>query len=89
MSKKHTRMVECEVTITINDNAPADLFTRVTDPEWVKAFYPGINTESDVLSRFAELAVLGFENLRGADGWGDVDADAVWLSVDPISVDTR
>lgn len=81
----HTRCVETIITITITEEAPDDIFTRVTTPEWKAAFITDVNTESEVLDRWAELAAMGFETLQSVDGWSDV-GNAVWFSSNPVYV---
>lgn len=83
--RRITRYVESVVTITIADDAPADLFTRVHDPELESVIGSGIKTEGDVLNRWAELAAMGYESLAHVDGWADV-GDRVLFSVDPQEV---
>ena len=78
---RETRTFEVDVQITIADNAPEDLFTRVQTEEFRKGLYNTLNTKEDVLDHFAFCGIMGYDDISSLDGWADVPDGTVTMRV--------
>lgn len=88
MSRTIDVFVSCVVKIEIFDE---DAIERVTGPggdEWRESAYGAIKTEKDVVEHWAYNAVAnGQDGVDELDGWADMDAGAVRLSVGGLEFD--
>ena len=78
--------VSAELTITIADGAPDDLFSRV-DTDAFDALYPWMGQE-DVIPHWAHNAVAnGVWDVSRLDGWIDVPRGTVTFDVDDVEIE--
>ena len=85
MSKFVDVSVEVTVTITIADNAPDDVITRMqNDPDTYESLYGEMN-HNEVCQHWAYNAVSnGVKDAKHLDGWADLDPGMVTFDVSDI-----
>jgi hypothetical protein len=77
----HSITIEATVDILVTEDAPGDLFTRGSDPEWAKQHY-GPMDEDQILAHWAYNSVAnGIWQVERLDGWADVPEGAVEIEV--------
>lgn len=79
--RTHEVDVRATVTIRIADEAPEDVLTRVTDPDFPYRL-PSVEAG---LEHLAYNAVRnGVMDASQLDGWGDLERGVLWLDVDDV-----
>lgn len=84
LSKRQVETVAV-VEITINDREPVERVTGPDGDEWRRQVYGEIRTEQDVLNHWASNAIRnGVEDVSELDGWADVPARTVTMTVSDV-----
>lgn len=84
-----TVSISAELTISINEEAPDDLFSRVMTDEWSSHFYQFM-TEEDIIAHWAHNAAAnGVWDVSRLDGWADVPRGTVTFDIDDVFLESE